>query len=135
MAFLPWQFNRTEAVFIQIARRLRRDILGGKYPKGEQFPPVRQLAAEAAVNPNTVQQALTLLEQEGILCARGTTGRFVSTDEEVLILAKERMCSEIVRDLLQETNALGITKAELLKYIEEEYIYDGLPHSDVQGSD
>lgn len=132
---MPWQFNRTEAVFVQIARRLRREILGGKYPKGEQFPPVRQLAAQAAVNPNTVQKALALLEQEGLLCAHGTAGRFVSTSEEVLTLARERICNEIIRDLLKEMNALGVTKAELLKYIEEEHNYDGSPHSDVQESD
>ena len=64
---MPWQFNQTEAVFLQIANRLKREILSGKYAPDEQLPSVRQLAAEAAVNPNTVQKSLTFLEEQGLL--------------------------------------------------------------------
>ena len=117
---MSWQFNRTEAVFVQIARRLQNDILGGKYPPDSQFPSVRQLAAEAAVNPNTMQKALSLLEQEGLLYSQGTVGRFVTTDTAVLESAKESMRREVVQNLVAEAKALGISKSELLKYIEEE---------------
>ena len=81
---MSWQFNRTEAVFLQIEKRLKREILVGKYPPDSQFPSVRQLAAEAAVNPNTMQKALSLLEDEGLLYSKGTLGRFVTNDEETL---------------------------------------------------
>ena len=62
----PWKFNSREAVFVQIASRLRGEILRGKYQPDQQIPPVRQLAFEAAVNPNTMQKALTVLEEEGL---------------------------------------------------------------------
>ena len=117
---MAWQFNPSEAVFVQIARRLRNDVLSGKYLPDEQFPSVRQLAEDVAVNPNTVQKALMLLEQEGILCTRGTVGRFVTSDISVIESARTRMQREAVKRLLSETRALGITKDDLIKYIEEE---------------
>lgn len=117
---MSWQFNNREAVFLQIANRLRNEILGGTYASGEQLPTVRQLAYDAGVNPNTVQKALAYLEDEGILFSRGTVGRFVTSDETVLLAARERVRREAVRTWLAQANALGITAEELIGYIKEE---------------
>ena len=117
---MSWKFNQTEAVFIQIARRLRSEIISGKYPPGSQIPPVRTLAAEAAVNPNTVQKALSYLEDEGLIYASGTVGRFVTEDVKILALTANKMRRETVRNLLGEARALGITRDELIQYLKEE---------------
>lgn len=117
---MSWQFNHTEAVFLQIANRLRADILNGKYLPDEQVPSVRHLAAEAAVNPNTVQKALTLLEEEGILYTKGTVGRFITSDEATLDTAREKMRRESVRRWLNEARTLGISPEELINYIQKE---------------
>ena len=117
---MPWQFNRTEAVFIQIEKRLEADILSGKYPPDSQFPSVRQLAAEAAVNPNTMQKALSLLEEGGLLCSRGTLGRFVTGDGEILRAKKDEMRREVIKSLLSQAHVLGISGRELIEYIEKE---------------
>ena len=117
---MPWKFNSYEAVFIQIASRLRGEILRGKYLPDQQIPPVRQLAFEAAVNPNTMQKALTLLEDEGLLYSRGTVGRFVTTDTAVLERCRETVRREAVRHWIEEARELGITKEELMNYIEQE---------------
>ena len=115
---MTWKFNSSEPVFIQMARKMRTEIITGVYRSGEQIPPVRQIAAEASVNPNTVQRSLLLLEDEGLLCARGTTGRFVTEDEELLSRAREKMRLDEVRVLVEKTRELGVTKEELLEYIE-----------------
>ena len=117
---MAWKFNDHEAVFIQIVNRLRSDILSGKYPPDSKFPPVRQLAYEAAVNPNTMQKALSLLENEGILCPRGTIGRFVTSDTSVLEAARENIRRKCIQDLLEDATRLGISAEELIKYIKEE---------------
>ena len=117
---MPWKFNSYEAVFIQIASRLRGEILRGKYLPDQQSPPVRQLAFDAAVNPNTMQKALTLLEDEGLLYSRGTVGRFVTTDTAVLERCRETVRREAVRHWIEEARELGITKEELMNYIEQE---------------
>ena len=117
---MPWKFNSYEAVFIQIASRLRGEILRGKYLPDQQIPPVRQLAFDAAVNPNTMQKALTLLEDEGLLYSRGTVGRFVTTDTAVLERCRETVRKDAVRHWMEEARELGITKEELMNYIEQE---------------
>lgn len=117
---MAWQFNSREAVFIQIANKLRCDIVGGKYPPESQVPSVRQLAYEAAVNPNTMQKSLTLLEEEGLLISRGTVGRFVTSDADVLRAAGDKMRREAVRNWLFEAEMIGLSPEEMIKYIKEE---------------
>lgn len=116
---MAWQFNRREAVFVQIANRLRCEILNGKYLPEEQIPAVRQLAFEAAVNPNTMQKSLALLEEEGLLYSKGTVGRFVTSDSAILFTAKERMKKNCVKDLIEQAKESGIEKDELIRYIKE----------------
>ena len=105
---------------MQIADRVRADILEGRYPPDSQIPSVRQLAFEAAVNPNTMQRALTQLEDEGLLNSRGTLGRFVTSDTAILEAARAIMREETVRNLLKEAYALGITKSDLIRLIQKE---------------
>lgn len=117
---MAWQFNQREPVFLQIANRLRGDIICGVYSPDEQVPSVRQMASIAGVNPNTMQKALSLLEEEGILYSKGTLGRFVTADGNILADSKEKMRRDTVRNMLLEARALGITEKELIKYLEEE---------------
>lgn len=114
---MAWKFNSTEAVFVQIARRLRCDIVCGKYNPDEQIPSVRQLAYDASVNPNTMQKALSLLESEGLLHSKATIGRFITSDTEVLEKARIRMRHDVVKNWLEEARALGITPVELIDCI------------------
>ena len=117
---MAWQFNSQEAVFIQIANRLRGDILKGIYPPDSQIPSGRHLATDAAVNPNTMQKALCSLEEEGLLYTKGTIGRFVTSDTAVLDAARERVRRDSVRSWLRQAEELGISKQELIQYIQKE---------------
>ncbi|MBE6597467.1 MAG: GntR family transcriptional regulator [Ruminococcaceae bacterium] len=116
---MAWKFSSERAVFLQIADRLRADIIGGRYPLGAQIPPVRQIASEAAVNPNTVQRAFGLLEEEGLIYTQGTVGRFVTLDAEAVERVRESAHRSAVRRLVRECRELGISQAELIKYFEE----------------
>ena len=120
---MAWQFNSHEAVFVQIATRLRGEIVRGVYAPGVQFPSVRQLALEAAVNPNTMQKALVGLEEEGLLVTRGTLGRFVTADEVVLEEAKERSRRDAVRSWITQARAMGLNREQLIRYIEQEELW------------
>ena len=116
---MAWQFNQREPVFLQIASRLRGDIIRGEYSPDDQFPSVRQLASVASVNPNTMQKALACLEEEGILYSKGTAGRFVTSDESVLQAAGEKMRRDLVRRIISDANGAGIGADDLINYIKE----------------
>lgn len=91
---------------------------------GEQFLSVRALAEDAGVNPNTMQRALSVLEEEGLLNSHGTVGRFVTEDSELLKKASDKMRRKTVRRLIEQARALGITSQELIDYIKEEMTDD-----------
>ena len=117
---MAWKFSPTGSVSAQISDKIRSDILTGVYPPGSQIPPVRALAIEAAVNPNTMQKALALLEEEGIIYARATAGRYVTTDLSVINAARSRAKLAAARAIIEEARASGINKEELIQLIKEE---------------
>ena len=117
---MPWRFHNRSPVFVQITERIRTDILNGTYPPNSQIPSVRQLAFEASVNPNTMQRALSALEEEGLIYSKGTVGRFVTGEEAALQAAAKAAHASAMRALLDEALALGITREELIEFIKKE---------------
>lgn len=117
---MAWQFRGHSPVYRQIVRHIRADILNGCYQPDEQIPPVRQLAMEAGVNPNTMQRALSALEDEGLLVSRGTVGRFVTSDEAALERARRTARQDALEKLAEDAQAAGLTLDDLVQYIREE---------------
>lgn len=127
---MAWQFRGHSPVYRQIVRHIRADILNGCYQPDEQIPPVRQLAMEAGVNPNTMQRALSALEDEGLLVSRGTVGRFVTSDEAALERARRTARQDALEKLAEEALAAGLTLDDLVQYIREEAQSAAIPSDD-----
>ena len=102
----------------------------------EQIPPVRQLAMEAGVNPNTMQRALSALEDEGLLVSRGTVGRFVTSDEAALERARRTARQDALEKLAEDGNCHTIARirnpeyANEVQYIREEVQSAAIPSDD-----
>ena len=118
---MAWSFASGRAVYIQVAERIRRWVITGRYGCGEQIPSVRQIALDAAVNPNTVQHAFTQLESEGIIVSRGTLGRFVTEDKEVIKQARTREAAALVSEFASSAASLSLTLDEIINLLKEEY--------------
>lgn len=127
---MAWQFRGHSPVYRQIVRHIRADILNGCYQPDEQIPPVRQLAMEAGVNPNTMQRALSALEDEGLLVSRGTVGRFVTSDEAALERARQTARQDALEKLAEDAQAAGLTLDDLVQYIREEAQSAAIPSDD-----
>ena len=52
---MSWNLSKERPIYIQLVEQIKLQILSGHYRPGERFPSVRELATEAAVNPNTMQ--------------------------------------------------------------------------------
>ena len=74
---------------------------------------VRELAAEAGVNPNTVQRALAELEGTGLLHTQRTAGRFVTEDLSVIQSAKEKLARGRTREYLSSMAQLGYSRQQV----------------------
>ena len=117
---MAWSFSSDRPVYLQIADRIIKSILSGEYLVGEQLPTVRQLALEAAVNPNTVQHAFAELENEGIIISKGTVGRYVTEDNRIVEVCRKKMAGQLVKNFLENMGQLSITKEQAIAMIKEE---------------
>ncbi len=104
-----WKFTGDRPVYQQIMEQIRSATLAGTYSPGARIPPVRDLATEAKVNPNTMQRALMELEREGLLVSCGTIGRFVTDDPVILERTKNAAIHTAVRASAAQFRALGLT--------------------------
>ncbi len=116
---MAWSFTSDRPVYLQIADRIIKSVLSGEYQPGEQIPAVRQLAFEAAVNPNTVQHAFAELEHEGMIIAKGTMGRYVTEDAEVIEICRKKMAQRLVASFADDMKQLSVSKEEAITMIEE----------------
>ena len=107
-------------IYEQIMENLRRLIISGGVAPGERLPSVRELAAEARVNPNTVQRALTELEREGLLTGGGTTGRWVTEDEETLEALRRQAVRRVVHAYALRMQELGLTARQATQLLAQE---------------
>lgn len=119
---MAWRFTSDRPVYIQIAERMTMSVLSGEYAPGEQIPTVRQLAEEAAVNPNTVQRAFSELENSGIVVSKGTLGRFVTEEASVIDDCRNRMAKNIVAKFVENLGSLSIPEETAIEMIKEAYL-------------
>ena len=115
---MAWIFGSSLPLYVQIADRIRSNIVCGVYAKREKLPAVRELALEASVNPNTMQRAFTCLENEGLVITAGTMGRFVTDDDRVIQEAREKMAYMFVGDFADKITRLGYSLAEAARLVE-----------------
>ena len=116
---MKWTFENGIPIYMQILRRLRTEIASGAYPPGAKLPPVRELALEAGVNPNTMQRALGELERRGLVFSQRTSGRFVTEEITVIDGAKKTLAGECVKSFLQAMEDLGYEQAEIINLLQQ----------------
>lgn len=116
---MPWDFDSSAPIYAQLASLLRSRIASGEYPPGSPLPAVRTLAAEAGVNPNTMQRAFAQLEQQGLLYTRRTAGRFVTEDTALIAEVRRRLAREKLELFLIQMEQLGYSRGEIRSLLTE----------------
>lgn len=114
---MPWNLNSDRPIFMQIIEIMQFDIVSGKYGPGDKLPSVRDLALEAAVNPNTMQKALSELERSGLVYSQRTSGRFITEDTAMIEELKARLARDKIKEFLDGMEKLGFEKEEAVTLI------------------
>ena len=105
-------------IYLQILLYIKRGIIAGTIANGDELPSRRVLSALLGVNPNTVQKAYRLLEEEGLIASHtGTKSCMVLTEETVAQIKKELLEND-ARSTVAALKQMGLTKAEALSLIE-----------------
>jgi DNA-binding transcriptional regulator YhcF (GntR family) len=111
-------FDNNAPIYIQLVEQLRIHIISGRLSAGERLPSVRDLALQIKVNPNTLQKALSELEDAGLIFTERTNGKFVT--EDLSLIEKERLeyANELSQKFILNMENIGFTKQEAIKYLE-----------------
>lgn len=109
---MNWKLTDDRPIWVQLTEQLTLRIVSGEYAPGAAVPPVRALAAEAGVNPNTMQRALGEMESRGLMESRRTAGRTVTEDEERIWQVRRQLAEERIGEFLASMRALGYTEEE-----------------------
>ncbi len=110
---MSWSLDSDRPIFQQIVEHIQMQILSGKYAPGDKVPSVRDLAMEAAVNPNTMQKALSELERKGLVYTQRTSGRFITEDQEMIGRLKEEKANEAIETFFRCMEQIGYGKREV----------------------
>jgi DNA-binding transcriptional regulator YhcF (GntR family) len=115
---MAWELKSDRPIYAQLVERIELMVVSGLYPPGCKLPSVRDLAAEAAVNPNTMQRAMSQLERSGLIFSQRTSGRFVTEDKEKIEDIKKSYAKEISDEYLRRMYKLGFTSAQITAFLD-----------------
>ena len=116
---MPWNLDDSRPIYLQLMERIHHDIISGVYQPGDKLPSVRDLALDAAVNPNTMQKALSELERGGLVYSHRTSCRFITDDSTLLKKIKTDLAQEYISTFLSQMRRLGVNDSETLEMIKE----------------
>jgi DNA-binding transcriptional regulator YhcF (GntR family) len=110
---MSWKFDNSFPIYLQIIERIKLLIASEKWKPGEKIDPVRELAFQIGVNPNTVQRALSELEREGLIYSVRTSGRFVTENTALIKKTREKIAEEKIRDFFEFLFDLGYSSEDI----------------------
>ena len=116
---MPWDLENDRPIYLQLMERIQQDIIKGVYQPGGKIPSVRELALEAAVNPNTMQKPLSELERSGLVYSQRTSGRFITEDKKLLSHMKSELAKTHIHDFFTSMRQLGFCDEEILELVTE----------------
>ena len=108
-------YRDSRPIYEQIRDELRKLIVSGAIAADEKLPSVRALAAQLAINPNTIQRAYNQLESEGYVYSIPGKGSFAAVLDDA-VAARKKELLEQVGGLLRELRSLGATAEELVAF-------------------
>ena len=116
---MEWDIRNDQPIYTQLIQQVTLAILSGTFPCGGRLPPVREMAAEAGVNPNTMQRALAELERTGLVYTQRTAGRFVTEDAAVVDSAKQELAHQQVGAFLRRMERMGYDREQAARLVLE----------------
>lgn len=107
-------------IYRQVVQQIERQVAAGRLKPGDQLPPVRRLAEQLLINPNTVARAYRELEAAGILTTRQGSGVFIREDLSPPNKSQRtKLLTELADRLLAEARELDIPYEDVLTLLDK----------------
>lgn len=105
-------------IYLQIVRYVERGVAAGTIADGEELPSRRVLSAQLGVNPNTVQKAYRLLEEEGLITSRSGAKSEVCAPPEQAAALRTRLLEQEIAGFIRSLRQSGLEKKAALELID-----------------
>lgn len=115
---MNFNFDNDRPIYIQLVEQLKLGIVSSDLEVGARLPSVRDFALIAKVNPNTMQKALTELEEQKLIYTERTNGKYVTNDTKLIEEIKNQLASTRVRVFMSDMQKLGISKVDAIRYLQ-----------------
>lgn len=106
-------------IYLQIIQYIKREIVAGTVRDGDEMPSRRVLSAYLGVNPNTIQKAYRLLEEEGLICSHSGAKSYVTLTAEQLRAIRRQLLETDAKALVEAMKQMGVGRTEALTLIEQ----------------
>lgn len=101
-------------IYLQIIRYLKQQMAAGVVCDGDEMPSRRVLSARLGVNPNTIQKAYRMLEEEGLICSHTGAKSYVSLNETQMAEIRRQLLQAEAQNLVDAMKQMGVTRQEAL---------------------
>ena len=115
---MEFTFENNIPIYIQLLDYMKIYLISGVFKTGEKLPSVREFAATFKVNPNTMQKALSELENMNLIYTERTNGKYVTKDKKVIEKLKDEYATTLAKSYFQGMKRIGLGKADSIKYLE-----------------
>jgi GntR family transcriptional regulator len=107
-------------IYLQIVNQVKYLVAAGRLATGDEIPPIRVLASQLLVNPNTVARAYLELERAGVVSKRHGSGTYISANGSPLARRERvKILTERADALMVEAQHMNIELDEVIKLLRE----------------
>ena len=117
VSFEQLVLNDRSPIYLQIVRFVQRGIISGAIRNQEELPSRRVLSSLLSVNPNTVQRAYKIMEDEGLIESRTGAKSCISITEDRLVRIRKQLVTEEIRSAITIFKQMGLSRQETLDQI------------------
>ena len=115
---MDWQFDSSMPIYTQLVYKIELAIVSGEFVRGQRLSAVRDMAAEAGVNPNTMQRAFQERERQGLVYTQRSSGRYVTEDMTVIENTKQALARENIKSFMDSMRRIGYSREEIIRLLE-----------------
>ena len=105
-------------IYLQIVRYVERGVVAGAIAHGDELPSRRTLSAQLGVNPNTVQKAYRMLEEEGLITSRSGAKSEVCAPPDLVAALRSKLLEQEITAFVRSLRQSGLEKEAALELID-----------------
>lgn len=119
-------------IYLQIIKHIKSGMVAGEIQSGDELPSRRMLSAMLGINPNTIQKAYRILEDEGLIESHAGAKSYMVFEDRSLADVRRELVADCIGDAVAGLRSLGIDKDTALQLVAT--AWDALPSKNAEGS-